>query len=80
MNTTTLKPPFTRIGGKSRLAKDIVALIPNDHRLYVEVFGGALNVFYAKEPPINAKQAEMVNDINGQLINLHRVIQKHRRP
>lgn len=65
-----LRPPFGWIGGKSRLSKDIVDLIPEDHELYVEVFGGALNVFYKKEP----SEREVVNDINGELINLHRVI------
>lgn len=65
-----LKPPFGWIGGKSQLAADIVDLIPKDHKLYVEVFGGALNVFYRKLP----SDREVVNDINGELINLHRVI------
>ena len=66
-----LKAPFAWIGGKSKLADDIVALFP-DHRLYVEVFGGALNVLYRK--PCAIKQAEVINDINGELINLHRAI------
>jgi len=58
------------VGGKSKLAKDIVSLIPNDHKTYVEVFGGALSVLYAKEK----SKLEVVNDINSQLINLHRAI------
>lgn len=58
--------PFGLVGGKSKLAKDIVALMPK-HRLYVEVFGGALNVLYTKEKPILTKGAEVVNDINGEL-------------
>lgn len=44
------------------------------HRLYVEVFGGALNVLYRKQRPASSKQAEVVNDINGELVNIHRVI------
>lgn len=58
MNTTNkqLKAPFGWVGGKSKLAKDIVAAMP-DHRLYVEVFGGALNVLYAKQSlPEQSKQ------------------------
>lgn len=66
-----LKAPFAWIGGKSKLAEDIVAMFP-EHRLYVEVFGGALNVLYRK--PHSIKQAEVVNDINSELINLHRII------
>ncbi len=56
-----------------------------EHSMYVEVFGGGLNVLYAKEP-INQVPGhkcktkhclEVVNDINEELINLHRQIQKH---
>jgi len=68
----TLRAPFAWIGGKSKLADDIVAMMP-EHRLYVEVFGGALNVLYRK-PLTKGKNAEVVNDINGELINLHRMI------
>jgi DNA adenine methylase len=75
MNYTKLKPPFGWVGGKSKLAKDIVALIP-EYRLYIEVFGGALNVLYAKEKPTLTKGAEVINDVNGELINLHKIIQK----
>jgi DNA adenine methylase len=74
MKTTTLKPPHGWVGGKSKLAKQIVGLIPDDHNLYVEVFGGALNVLYAKELPIHGRYREVANDFNGDLINLHRSI------
>lgn len=68
-----LKAAFAWIGGKSKLADDIVSMFP-EHQLYVEVFGGALNVLYRKQAPKTSRQAEVVNDINGELINLHRVI------
>jgi len=68
-----LKPPFGWVGGKSKLADEIISLFPS-HRLYVEVFAGALNILYKKRPPQSSKQAEIVNDINVELINLHRVI------
>ena len=74
LKTTTLKPPHGWVGGKSRLAKQIVSFMPNDHNLYVEVFGGALNVLYAKELPTRANYREVANDFNGELINLHRAI------
>ncbi len=70
MQSTKLKAPFGWIGGKSKLAKDIIDLIPQDHTTYIEVFGGALSVLYAKE----ASKLEVVNDINSELINLHRCI------
>ncbi|TQR29373.1 DNA adenine methylase [Campylobacter sp. MIT 99-7217] len=41
------------------------------HERYVEVFGGALSVLYQKS---KSKQ-EIINDINDELINLHKVIQ-----
>ncbi|WP_257842548.1 DNA adenine methylase [Helicobacter sp. 11S02629-2] len=50
LTPTTLKPPFAWVGGKSRLAKDIVAMMP-PHQTYVEVFAGGLNVLYAKGLP-----------------------------
>ena len=68
-----LQAPFGWIGGKSQLADDIVGMMP-EHRLYVEVFGGALNILYRKRAPISPKKAEVVNDINGELVNLHRSI------
>ncbi|WP_069637172.1 DNA adenine methylase [Campylobacter pinnipediorum] len=65
----TTKAAFGWVGGKSKLAKDIIALMPK-HDKYVEVFGGALSVFYQKSP----SKCEILNDINGELINLHRII------
>ena len=69
MQSTKLKAPFGWVGGKSKLAKDIVAQIP-EHKTYIEVFGGALSVLYAKE----RSHLEIVNDINSELVNLHRAI------
>ena len=43
---STLIPYF---GGKTRLAKTIIAKMP-EHGCYVEVFAGAAAVFFAKEP------------------------------
>jgi DNA adenine methylase len=73
MRTKKLRAPHGWVGGKSKLAKDIVGMIPNNHRLFVEVFGGALNILYAKEP----SQSEIVNDLNQELINLHRTIRNN---
>ncbi len=72
MQITKLKAPFGWVGGKSRLAKDIVSLMPN-HTTYIEVFGGALSVLYTKE----RSKVEIVNDINSELINLHRAIRNN---
>jgi len=79
VKTTTLKPPHGWVGGKSKLAKQIVSLIPDNHNIYVEVFGGALNVMYAKELPSRATYREVANDYNSDLINLHRAIRNNPR-
>lgn len=72
MTYQKLRPAFGWVGGKSKLASDIVKMIP-EHTIYIEVFGGALNVLYAKEP----SKIEVINDINSDLINLHRVIRNN---
>jgi DNA adenine methylase len=72
MQSTKMKSSFGWVGGKSKLAKDIVAYMP-PHKLYIEVFGGGLSVLYAKEK----MGLEVINDINGELINLHRVIRNY---
>ena len=73
MQSTKLKAPFGWVGGKTKLAKDIIDLIPQDHKIYIEVFGGAGSVLYQKEP----SKLEVFNDINSELINLHRAIRNN---
>ena len=70
MQRTKLKAPFGWVGGKTQLARDIIDLIPQEHKTYIEVFGGAGSVLYQKEP----SKLEVFNDINSELINLHRAI------
>ncbi|MEO0558060.1 MAG: DNA adenine methylase [Bacteroidota bacterium] len=59
-------------GGKRRLAKEILARLP-DHTLYAEVFGGGLAVLLAKEP----SRIEAVNDLDSDLIRFFRVVRFH---
>lgn len=66
------KPIIPWIGGKRRLAKFILPLFP-DHQTYVEPFCGAAALFFMKEPAA----AEVINDINGELVNLYRVVKFH---
>jgi DNA adenine methylase len=61
------------IGGKRRLAERIFPFFPN-HRCYVEPFAGGAALFFLR--PIPA-EVEVLNDINGELINLYRVVQHH---
>ena len=60
------------VGGKRRLAKRILPVFPA-HECYVEPFAGGAALFFLKEP----SDVEVLNDINGELINLYRVVKHH---
>lgn len=69
------RPVAGYIGGKSRLAAqlcDLIATVP--HRTYAEVFVGMGGVFFRRKarPP-----AEVINDRNGEVANLFRILQRH---
>jgi DNA adenine methylase len=84
MSTLKLVPPLKWHGGKHYLAKRIVALMPR-HRHYVEPYAGGLAVLLERDPndrrlwlSDEASQvgvSEVVNDLNGALINFWRVLQ-----
>lgn len=57
------------IGGKSRLRKQIIPLIPSSAKRYIEVFGGAAWVLFGKDK--TPGQMEVYNDIDGNLVNLY---------
>lgn len=65
-------PIIPWIGGKRRLAPSILPLF-GEHRCYVEPFAGAAALFFMKLP----SDVEVINDINGELVNLYRVVQNH---
>lgn len=67
-----LKPPINRMGGKSKLRKTIINMLP-DHICYVELFFGAGWVYFGKEPA----KVEVINDIDKELINLFKMIKYH---
>lgn len=62
-----MKAPVTYYGGKQKIAKRIVDLLPK-HRRYVEPFAGGLAVFYAK-PSAMSPDGEVVNDLDGRIAN-----------
>lgn len=63
-----MKTPITYYGGKQRLLKYIIPLIP-EHTLYAEPFAGGAAVFFAKEQ----SEIEVLNDTNKALITFYRV-------
>ncbi len=68
MNVAT---PISYYGGKQRMLKHILPVLPSDVRLYCEPFIGGGAVFWAKEP----SPLEVINDTNRELINFYEVCQ-----
>ncbi len=76
----TIKLPLKWHGGKYYLAKRIIALMPR-HIHYVEPFFGGGAVLLSRDPnnellwhPNHRGVSEVVNDINGRLVNFWRVL------
>ena len=70
-----VRPVAGYIGGKRALAPRLVKLIAQvPHRTYVEPFVGMGGVFFRRtsRPP-----AEVINDGNGEVANLFRILQRH---
>jgi DNA adenine methylase len=65
-------PVIPWLGGKRRLAKQILPLFPS-HTCYVEPFAGGAAIFFLKPP----SDVEVLNDCNNELISLYRVVQHH---
>jgi len=64
--------PLSYIGGKNRLAKKIISILP-EHTTYVEAFAGGAQVLFHK-PPSNV---EVLNDLDFDIVNFFRVCQWH---
>lgn len=67
-----VSPIIPWVGGKRRLAKRILPLFPA-HECYVEPFAGGAALFFLKQQG----SVEVLNDINGELVNLYRVVKYH---
>ena len=66
-------PIIPWIGGKRRLAARLLPLFP-PHECYVEVFCGGAALYFLRPQPA---AVEVINDINGELVNLYRVVKIH---
>lgn len=70
-----VRPVAPYIGGKRRLAERLVGLIAAvPHRTYAEPFVGMGGVFFRRRA---APPAEVINDRNGEVANLFRILQRH---
>ena len=70
-NHDMVNSPFKWVGGKSRLRKQIISLLPK-HTCYVELFSGAAWVLFGKPP----SDVEVLNDIDQELITFFRVVKE----
>jgi DNA adenine methylase len=68
----SMKGPVAYIGGKNRIANEIIAIFPV-HRTFVEVFAGGAQVLFHKEP----SKVEVLNDLDGDVVTFFRVCQLH---
>lgn len=64
--------PLCYIGGKRRIASQLVTLMP-PHTTYVEPFAGGAQVFFHKP----RSRVEVLNDLDGEIANFFRVCQRH---
>ena len=71
-----IEPLAGYVGGKRRLAKTIVNMINQiPHERYVEPFLGMGGIFLRRNKIV---VEEVINDINKDIINLFRVVQRHK--
>lgn len=63
------KSPINWFGGKYYMANDIIKLFP-EHKVYIEVFGGAGHILFKKEP----SEIEVYNDIDSGLYLFFKIL------
>jgi len=64
-----MKTPISYYGGKQRMLRHLLPLVP-EHRIYTEAFCGGAALYWAKEPA----EVEILNDRNGEVVNFYRVL------
>ncbi len=64
--------PVPYVGGKNRLAAQIIDIFP-EHVTYVEAFAGGAQVLFKKPP----STVEVINDLDYEVCNFYRCLQSH---
>lgn len=69
------RPVAPWLGGKSKLAKTLIERIEGiSHDTYAEPFVGMGGIFLRRA---YRPKGEVVNDLNSEIINLFRILQRH---
>ena len=75
IESVRVAPLAPYLGGKFRLSKRIVAKIEQiPHKIYAEPFVGMGGILLRRT---KIPKAEVINDINGDLVNLYRIVQRY---
>jgi DNA adenine methylase len=72
MNAEIKRPVLNYFGGKFRISKKVIELLP-PHEIYIEPMCGAASILFRK-PPSNV---EVINDIHGDVVNFFRVLREN---
>ena len=74
-DTVRIAPLAPYLGGKFRLSKRIINKIEQiPHKIYAEPFVGMGGIFLRRT---QIPKAEIINDINGELVNLYRIVRRY---
>ncbi len=74
-DTVRVAPLAPYLGGKFRLSKRIIDKIEQiPHKTYAEPFVGMGGIFLRRT---QIPKAKVINDINGELVNLYRIVQRY---
>jgi site-specific DNA-adenine methylase len=66
----SIRTTHRQMGSKARVARTLLELMPPDASIWVEGFAGTAAMTLAKAP----HAVEHVNDLNGDVVNLFRVL------
>jgi DNA adenine methylase len=71
MNNGRLRAPIKWFGGKGNMIAKLMRHVPPGGKPYCEPYMGAASLFFAREP----SPVEVLNDMDGDLVNLFRCLQ-----